>query len=185
MEAKVAKSGTIYSDKFVIKNVTALYPKVGTKDEYQGKSKYKCDILANDVAEFSEIQKAVDAVATKAKFKKFRSPIQAGEDKVTESGEPAAVYSDWGFYCKTGTIFDISVYDKGNRKLTDPEEIDKLFYSGCKVSVQLAARAYKSANGAGVTVDLHQIKFVDDGERLGGEESCAFGAESADEFPED
>lgn len=184
------------AERFDVKNVTCVYPKLGERDEYQGQSKFKIDLLTNDIKDFAPIQEAIDKIVKEKKLKNFRSPIQAGEDKMTQSGEPAKIYSDFGFYAKVSTKFDIFVCNQYNKvifdsykKIGSKEPVEELFYSGCKVTVRMSARYYKSASGAGIALDLYGVKFEGDGDRLSsGSEDNPFGAEidapeSAEGFP--
>ena len=57
---------------------------------------------------------------------------------------------------------------KNRRPLETEEEITETFYSGCYAEVILSLFVYKFAGNTGVSAALTGVRFMEDGDSLGG-----------------
>lgn len=150
----------------------ALYPSLATTSVFNGvdSGKYQISILIPPSADLSVIEREVAAAISKKWGTKppssLRGPIRPIEEFPKLDQKEFAGYS----VIKLKTKYRPQVVGPDLQPI-DPGDPDGV-YSGCLVRASFSAYGYAAMGNLGVSLSLHHVQKVEDGERIGNSSSA-------------
>jgi hypothetical protein len=106
-------------------------------------------------------------------------PFGKGDTKVNDAGEIYGGYEGMYFVsARSNEKNKPRTLNVNRQDITDPKEIEKLFYGGCYVTASVNFWVQNNAAGKAIRCGLRGVQFVKDGEAFGG------GRAGDDEFDE-
>lgn len=168
------KDNKILTPVFTAAFVSVFQPK-GIKGDPNSKKKYSVTMIFPKGTDFKPLQDLIVAVATEkwgAKAADILKKQAASDKRIFKDGSTMVEQGYAGFIegvnyiqasteTKPGLVHKI---DGSLVHLTDEND----FYSGCTAIASINPYAWDNAYGKGVSLSLHNIQKVADGERLGG-----------------
>lgn len=176
-------------------NATASFVKLQTAQEGDYGNSYRMNLIVEpDFDQLAAVEAAMFEAAkakwgdkAKATYAHLGTPAQ---DRLALKRHPAtnsegAVYEGyegkWFISCaRREEDGRPSVYTATNAEVTDPIEIGRLIYSGCKVHAKLKFWAQDNAGGKRINAGIEGLMFAGDGPSFGGKATVA----TADDFAE-
>lgn len=125
------------------------------------KGKYRCQFLVPENAKgVAELKEAILAFGKAKVGKGCKYPIiKCGNDVIMDKVNGGDEEKNWSFYTDQMIIAASS---------TKPFKVIGNIYSGCYVAAQIKMTSYEFEGQKGVRAYLNGIKFIRDGENLGG-----------------
>ncbi len=176
----------------ILENVRVSFVSVFEPSEnLSGDMKYSCQIhiSKDDEKNVKLAQAAVDKAIAKGKTSKwggkkpkFRyEPLRDGDQELKDGDQQDKVYAGIYFFSATNKNKPGTV-DENLKPIMDASKI----YSGCYCNIDVNPFPYSNSGNNGVGWGLSNIMFVEDGDRLDGQQSAesAF-ASLAPETPEE
>lgn len=174
MSIATRRDGTkIVTGKFILSYPTFIEPQAG---EDGGKPKYGAAFVAlpgEDVKPFKEalleaaIDKFGESVTVSGKKVPMAKALEIGTIKShLRTDTEAKGYEGAPFFFNARTARKPGLVGRDGTRLTD-EEIEEKLYPGARVRASITAYGYDNPKGGkGVTFSLHNVQFIEDGERL-------------------
>jgi len=178
----------------VLENVRIAYVNIFEPEEnLSGDLAYGCEIRIekDDKENLARVNAAIEKAIAKGKQTKWGGkkpkfqydPLRDGDKEIEEGCEDKSLK---GYFFKGAS----RPLKKGKPGIVDenvqPCMDDSKFYSGCYANVEVNLYPYKNGGNAGVGWGLNNIMFVEDGDRLDGQQSAQDAFQSlAPQTPED
>lgn len=190
--AKQVKNAILYTNGAIrIDNIIASYPhlderwsKMDTKTGKKPPEKYSLVGLADKKTHgemYELVEEVIKGLEKDAKIK------VALDDWFMRDGDRTRKDENEGRWTiNASEQREVIIRDKAGNKLRDEKgnlvgvesanEIKEMFYPGCKVSIMIRPWAQNNEFGKKINAGLVAVKFMSDGERLGGEQMTDDGA---------
>lgn len=154
------------SKQLVIRNATLSFPHLAEPSAYgDGEAKYSLAVIIDkDDPQAGEIEKAAAAVE-KEQWK--GKPVKLLSNVLHDGSEKADIagYGPDVVFLTAKSKTKVKCVDKLKREV---EDIDSVFYPGCKVNVVINIYAQDNKYGKRINAGLNAVQFAGDGEPLGG-----------------
>lgn len=164
-----------------LKNVRISFPALGRPEAYgDGEPAFQAKFIIEPKGEHSKlIRETIKAVAEE----KWADKSAAVLKMLTEDKKLAYVEGEYRSK-KTGEVYDgfqgmhylsarnakmrPTILDRFGNPVTDPAEIDRLIYSGCRVHAMIDLWAQDNKWGRRINATLQGVMFAGDGDSFGG-----------------